>query len=68
METAGPIPSPSSAWSRLALPASGEPSQAGGAPPKCHEDAAQLKARLLRMIVNNEQSRKSAANEAFNGR
>jgi hypothetical protein len=73
MDTAGPIPSPSAAWSRLAVPLpadlASEPERAiaSGAAVR-HEDAAQLKARLLRMIVKNEQSRKSAANETYNGR
>jgi hypothetical protein len=57
----------------MAAPLTGEsPSEserlAASGSPMQREDAAQLKARLLRMIVNNEQSRKSAANEAFNGR
>jgi hypothetical protein len=32
------------------------------------EDVTQLRARLLRMIVDNEHSRKTAAAEAFNAR
>jgi hypothetical protein len=73
MDTAGSIPSPSAAWSRMVVPMTGESSAESERPAASssanrREDAAQLKARLLRMIVSNEQSRKSAANEAFNGR
>jgi len=67
------IPATSTAWSRLApLPASddafpGGPAMSPLGPQRC-EDAAQLRARLLRMIVDSEHTRKAAATEAFNGR
>jgi hypothetical protein len=65
------IPSPSVAWSHLAA-SQGEAvlgdSPAGIAGPHRAEDASQLRARLLRMIVDNEQSRKSAAADASHGR
>src|SRR5688572_17359148 len=74
MDSATPhIPSPSVAWSHLAA-SLGENSmtdagRAGLAGPHHPlEDASQLRARLLRMIVDSEHSRKSAAAEAFNGR
>jgi hypothetical protein len=37
-------------------------------PHRHEEDASQLRARLLRMIVDSEHSRKSAATEASNAR
>jgi hypothetical protein len=66
------IPSPSVAWSRLAASQGENPlvdaATVGLAGPHCLEDASQLRARLLRMIVDSEHSRKTAAAEAFNGR
>ena len=73
MDSATPIiPSPSTGWGRLAA-THGEPSAiAGGSNGaqqfRREDDAAQLKARLLRMIVANEETRKAAADEARNGR
>lgn len=74
MDSTSPhIPAPSAAWSHVA--ASQGESPLGGAAqsaelgPHCHaEDASQLRARLLRMIVDSEHSRKTAAAEAFNAR
>jgi hypothetical protein len=72
MESAAPIvPLPSAHWGTLAA-SHGE----AGAPiaatttaaPRHADDAAQLKARLLRMIVANEHTRKLASTEASNGR
>ncbi|MBL9162876.1 MAG: hypothetical protein JNL18_09100 [Planctomycetaceae bacterium] len=66
------IPSPSTGWGRLAA-TQGEPaavvrSPGSGNSQRREDDAEQLKARLLRMIVSNEQTRKAAADEARNGR
>ena len=66
------IPSPSTGWGRLAA-THGEPTaivgpQGGGKPQRREDDAEQLKARLLRLIVANEQTRKAAADEARSGR
>ena len=74
MDSATPhIPSPSVAWSHLAASQGENPLGSGGpsAVPGPHhqeESALQLRARLLRMIVDSEQSRKSAATEASHGR
>ena len=73
MDSATPhIPSPSVAWSHLAASQGENPLGDAGpsAVPGPHrpEDAMQLRARLLRMIVDSEQSRKSAASEASHGR
>jgi hypothetical protein len=68
-----PLPSPSSPWSHIAV-THGDFGRQGGEPlglPGPHaaaEDAAQLRARLLRMIVDSEQSRKSTAAENFHAR
>jgi hypothetical protein len=73
MDSATPIiPSPSTGWGRLAA-THGEPTavvgpQNGAKPQRRDDDAEQLKARLLRMIVVNEQTRKAAADEARSGR
>lgn len=69
MDSTTPIvPSPSTGWGRLAA-THGEPAAIVGPQPQRREDdAEQLKARLLRMIVTNEQTRKAAADEARNGR
>jgi hypothetical protein len=72
MDSTTPIPSPSTGWGRLAA-THGEPAavvgpQSGGKSQRREDDAEQLKARLLRMIVANEQTRKAAADEARNGR
>ena len=72
MDSTTPIPSPSTGWGRLAA-THGEPAavvgpQASGKSQRREDDAEQLKARLLRMIVANEQTRKAAADEARNGR
>ncbi len=73
MDSATPIiPSPSSGWGRLAA-THGEPTaivgpQGAGKSSRREDDAEQLKARLLRLIVANEQTRKAAADEARNGR
>ncbi len=67
MDTAGPIPSPSMAWSRVVSigdPAADALSSTTPIPIRREDDAAQLKARLLRMIVSNEQTRKTAAGES----
>lgn len=65
MDAAGPIPSPSAAWSRLASTGDSLSDSISGTssstPIRREDDAAQLKARLLRMIVTNEHSRKSAS-------
>ena len=66
------IPSPSTGWGRLAA-THGEPTaivgpQSSGKPQRREDDAEQLKARLLRLIVANEQTRKAAADEARNVR
>jgi hypothetical protein len=74
MDSATPhIPSPSVAWSHVAasqgehgLADSLRISERSLQPRK--EDAAQLRARLLRMIVDSEQSRKAAAAENANAR
>lgn len=71
--TTSHIPSPSVAWSHLAasqgenLLGDASPS-AVPAPHRQEENASQLRARLLRMIVDSEQCRKSAATEASHGR
>lgn len=66
------LPSPSVAWSHLAASQGesplGEAAQSPVPGPHRAEDASQLRARLLRMIVDSEHSRKSAAAEAFNAR
>jgi hypothetical protein len=73
MDSAAPIiPSPSTGWGRVAA-THGEPiaivgSQNGLKPIRREDDAAQLKARLLRMIVTNEETRKAAADESRNVR
>ncbi|HEX6960429.1 MAG TPA: hypothetical protein VF175_01070 [Lacipirellula sp.] len=74
MDSAAPqIPSPSVAWSHLAA-SHGEPvlvDLARGShekPQRSSDEAAQLRARLLRMIVDSEQSRKAAAAEGINAR
>lgn len=73
MDSATPIiPSPSTGWGRLAA-THGEPaavvgSSGAGKSSRREDDAEQLKARLLRLIVANEQTRKAAADEARNGR
>lgn len=67
------IPSPSVAWSHLAA-SQGEPARPEGASTvkpaaqAAKEEASQLRARLLRMIVDKEHSRKAASAEAFNAR
>jgi hypothetical protein len=73
MDSATHIPSPSVAWSHLAASQGENPLvEAGKAglagPHHPQEDASHLRARLLRMIVDSEHSRKTAAVEAFNGR
>jgi hypothetical protein len=74
MDSATPhIPSPSVAWSHLAASQGENPLGSAGpsAVPGPHhqeESALQLRARLLRMIVDSEQSRKSAATDASHGR
>jgi hypothetical protein len=72
MDSTAPIPSPSVGWSRVTglpgePPAEAERSAVPVAKPR-EEDAAQLKARLLRMIISNEQNRKHAAPQTFSGR
>jgi hypothetical protein len=66
------IPSPSTAWSRVAtsreLPIDSGSTAAALSLQHRDDDASQLRARLLKMIVDSEHSRKSAATEAFNGR
>jgi hypothetical protein len=68
-----PIPLPSVAWSHLAA-SQGEmaPSEAASplTPPtgSAQEAAEALRARLLRMIVAKEHSRKTASAEVFNAR
>lgn len=67
------VPSPSVAWSHLAASQGDHvlaDSRRGPSkiPNRQEEDAAQLRARLLRMIVDSEQSRKTAAAESFNAR
>jgi hypothetical protein len=68
------LPSPSAAWSRLATSPAGESlsqperSVAPVTTRRREDDAAQLKARLLRMIVDNEQSRKSGTGESYHSR
>ena len=67
------IPAPSSAWSRSAPSHPGDllPETPLGSTPNTTlpgEDANHLRARLLRMIVDSEHSRKAAAAEAFNHR
>jgi hypothetical protein len=74
MDSATPhIPSPSVAWSHLAASQgdrvlADSARELTGGPHRPEEDAAQLRARLLRMIVDSEQSRKAAAAESFNVR
>jgi hypothetical protein len=73
MDSTTHIPSPSVAWSHLAASQGETPMVDGGrvglaGPHHLKEDASQLRARLLRMIVDSEHSRKTAAAEAFNGR
>ena len=74
MDSATPhIPSPSVAWSHLAASHGENPLGDAGpsavpGPHRQEESALQLRARLLRMIVDSEQSRKSAATEASHGR
>ena len=73
MDSVSPIiPSPSTGWSRP-VAMHGEPTgvinMSNSQPPQRRDDdAAQLKARLLRLIVANEHTRKAAAAEAQNGR
>jgi hypothetical protein len=67
-----PLPSPSGPWSHIAV-THGDFGREGGESlglpgPRAAEDAAQLRARLLRMIVDSEQSRKSTAAENFHAR
>ena len=66
------IPSPSVAWSHLAA-SQGEMTPPDTAPltpaptsPK--DEATALRARLLRMIVDRENTRKTASAEAFHAR
>ena len=67
------VPLPSAAWSHLAA-SHGENPHADAALPTLAgqhcpaDDSSQLRARLLRLIVDNEHTRKSAAVEAFNAR
>ena len=73
MDSATPhIPSPSVAWSHLAA-SQGEMPGAGASPvlpagQSQVNETAQLRARLLQMIVDQEHSRKAASAEAFNAR
>lgn len=73
MDSVSPIiPSPSTGWGRPAA-IHGEPTSMAGmsnsqTPLRRDDDAAQLKARLLRLIVANEHTRKAAAAEAQNAR
>jgi hypothetical protein len=68
------IPAPSTAWRHLAESHTGEPNvpvglnsvPTGGA--GSDGDSIQLRARLLRMIVKSEQTRKAAAADASNAR
>ena len=68
------IPTPSTAWRHLAESHTGEPNVPTGrtAVPTggsgSEGDSTQLRARLLRMIVNSEHTRKAAAVEASNAR
>jgi hypothetical protein len=74
MDSATPhLPSPSVAWSHLAASQGESPLGDAGSsvvpgPHRQEESASQLRARLLRMIVDSEHSRKSAAAEASHGR
>jgi hypothetical protein len=72
MDSAAPIiPSPSTGWGRVAATHGEHPLPGiggGSAVQRREDDAEQLKARLLRMIVANEQLRKAAADEARSGR
>jgi len=65
------LPSPA-AWSELAARRLGEAIAESGVfplgPRVREDDASQLRARLLRLIVDSEHARKAAAIEAFNGR
>jgi hypothetical protein len=68
-----PLPSPSGPWSHIAVThgefATGAGKQAALAGPHgSPENATQLRARLLRMIVDSEHSRKSAAADSFHAR
>ena len=73
MDSVSPIiPSPSTGWGRPAA-IHGDQNGVVGAPTsqtplRRDDDAAQLKARLLRLIVANEHTRKAAAAEAHNAR
>lgn len=68
------IPSPSIAWSRIASTHVDEPpsgatcSDAPSADVRRDEEAAQLRARLLRLIETSERNRKAVAAEAQNAR
>jgi hypothetical protein len=69
---ASPIPSPSVAWSHLAA-SQGEIVRADATPRAAtpsngKEEATALRARLLRMIVDSENSRKAASAETFHAR
>jgi hypothetical protein len=74
MDSATPhVPLPSVAWSQLAASQGdmGRPDAASPMMPKApsaKEEATALRARLLRMIVDREHSRKAASAEAFNAR
>ena len=75
MDAATPhIPAPSSAWSRLAPSNPGDlaPEAPLGSTPHSalhgEGNVNHLRARLLRMIVDSEHTRKAAAAEAFNHR
>jgi hypothetical protein len=65
------IPPPSVAWSQPAASQGDCLSGEAASPlagPHHATDATQLRARLLRMIVDSEHSRKTAATEASNAR
>ncbi len=71
--TTSHIPSPSMAWSHLASTHVGE--SPAGTPiastsnvVRREDEAAQLRARLLRMIEHHDHLRKAAATEAQNSR
>ncbi len=74
MDSTSPhIPAPSLAWSHVAASQGESPlgsaAQSNAPAPHCRaEDATQLRARLLRMIVDSEHSRKTAAAEASHAR
>lgn len=65
---ASPVPSPSVAWSHLAaVHGDGLPVETPVGSART-DDASQLRARLLRLIVDREQTRKAAAAEPFHAR